>query len=65
MAKPEFALDYFRHSRCLNMTFADGHVEKLRQPRTGLNEGDLHELTKWLCEGKDVSFNGKKYEELK
>ena len=52
--------DYVAH-----IVFADGHVEKLRQPRTGLNEGDLHELTKWLCEGKDVSFNGKKYEELK
>ena len=29
MAKPDFAVDYFRHSQCLNMSFADGHVEAI------------------------------------
>lgn len=48
-----------------HVIFADGHVEKLRQPKKGMSEHEMWELTKWLCEGKDVSFNGKKYEELK
>lgn len=48
-----------------HVIFADGHVEKLRQPRRGLGEGELKELTKLLCKGKDVSFNGQTYEEMK
>ena len=53
-----------------HVAFADGHVEKLSIPaapsgsgwtvKLGLN--DLKDLTKWLCEGKDVTFNGKRYE---
>ncbi|MCQ2404090.1 MAG: type II secretion system GspH family protein [Lentisphaeria bacterium] len=39
MAKPEFALDYFRHSRCLNMTFADGHVEAIGQAKFNVTSG--------------------------
>jgi prepilin-type N-terminal cleavage/methylation domain-containing protein/prepilin-type processing-associated H-X9-DG protein len=45
-----------------HVVFADGHVEKLQAP-------PLHdqavELTKWLCTGKDYSFDGKTYRELK
>ena len=48
-----------------HVIFADGHVEKLRQPKKGMSEHEMWELTKWLCEGKDVSFNGQRYEELK
>ena len=50
--------------KCAHVVFVDGHVEKLRQPEGGLEEQQLRELTKWLCEGKDVSFDGKRYEEL-
>ena len=48
-----------------HVIFTDGHVEKLRQPKMGLSKEDVWELTKWLCEAKDVSFNGKQYEEMK
>ena len=47
-----------------HVVFADGHVEKLRQPTNGLSTGDKKELTKWLCEGKDISFDGREYEKL-
>ena len=53
-----------------HLAFADGHVEKLSIPATPkgkgwavkLGQNDLKDLTKWLCEGKDVTFNGKRYE---
>lgn len=48
-----------------HVAFADGHVEKLIFPKAGIPKGELQDLTKWLCEGKDYSFNGSKYEELK
>ena len=54
----------------LDVAFADGHCEKLRIPYTGnakkpqVDDGNLKELTTWLCAGKDVSLNGKKYEKL-
>lgn len=53
-----------------HVAFADGHCEKLRIPYTGnakkpqVDDGNLKELTTWLCAGKDVSLNGKKYEKL-
>ena len=58
---------------CAHVAFADGHVEKLLIPASiGSNgwtvdmaTGDLKKLTELLCEGKDVSFNGTRYEELK
>ncbi len=50
--------------KCAHVVFVDGHVEKLRQPKDGLNDTQLQELTQWLCEGKDISFDGKKYEKL-
>lgn len=52
--------DYLAH-----VIFADGHIEKLRMPKRGISQNELHNLTEWLCEGKDVSFDGKKYEQLK
>ena len=48
-----------------HVIFADGHIEKLRRPKKGMSSEAMQELTQWLCEGKDVSFNGSKYEELK
>ena len=57
---------------CAHVVFADGHVEKLSIPATRngenwsikLGRGELEDLTKWLCQGKDVSFNGSRYEKL-
>lgn len=49
---------------CAHVVFADGHVEKLRQPKEGLTVSKRKELTQWLCEGKDISFDGKDYEKL-
>lgn len=54
-----------KREKFANVVFADGHSERIRWPRQGISQGQLEELTKWLCEGKDVSFNGKTYEELK
>lgn len=47
-----------------HVCFADGHVEKLAAASRGMSETDMRKLTKWLCEGYDVSFNGKQYEKL-
>ena len=57
---------------CAHVAFADGHVEKLAIParRDGdgwallVSRGDIEDLTEWLCQGKDVSYNGSKYEKL-
>ena len=46
--------------RCANIAFADGHVEKLMQPKSG----NLVELMSWLCKGKDLTFNGDSYDKL-
>jgi len=46
-----------------HVCFADGHVEKLRSPKTG----NVKNLTKWLCKPTDengdfdISFDGKEY----
>lgn len=53
-----------------HIAFADGHVEKINIPAAPKGDGwavklgqnDLKDLTKWLCEGKDVTFDGKRYE---
>jgi len=45
-----------------NVIFADGHVEKLRLPKDGLSDGQLKELTAWLCTGTDVTFDGRQYQ---
>ena len=47
-----------------NVVFADGHVEKLRLPKDGLSDGDLRNLTSWLCTGTDVSFDGRSYQKM-
>lgn len=47
-----------------NVVFADGHVEKLRLPKGGMEDGDLKDLTSWLCTGTDVSFDGKQYKKM-
>jgi len=51
-----------------HVCFADGHVEKLRVPKT-FSESDAKELTKWLChpvddQGQDfdIRFDGQRYE---
>ena len=48
-----------------HVAFADGHTEQLLLPKGGMDESALKELTKLLCEGKDVAFNGSQYEEMK
>ena len=51
---------------CAHVAFCDGHVEKLLWPAgKGLTKREVVELTKWLCTGKSISFDGKKYEEVK
>ena len=47
---------------CAHVAFADGHCEKLLAPKDG--SGNLRELTSWLCEGVDFSFDGKNYRKL-
>jgi len=43
-----------------HVAFADGHVEKIMNPFSGSTQN----LTKWLCRGKEISFNGKYYTEI-
>lgn len=43
-----------------HVAFADGHVEKLMYPESG----GIDQLTKWLCSGREVSFNGSMYQDL-
>lgn len=54
----------FNHKAGKNYTahvaFADGHVAKLMMPKSG-SQGDFVELTKWLCQGAEISFDGKSY----
>lgn len=50
--------------KCAHVAFADGHTEQLMLPRGGLSNADLKELTKLLCEGKDVVLDGNAYREL-
>lgn len=59
----------FNHSsgkkaKFAHVVFADGHAEKLTWPDSGMNESQVRELTKWLCEATDVSFDGKQYREV-
>lgn len=43
-----------------HVAFADGHVEKFLYP----SSGDAQELTKLLCSGREVSFNGSRYQDM-
>ena len=46
-----------------HVAYADGHVAKLiLPPNAGANE--IKDLTTWLCQGDDVSFNGAQYERV-
>jgi|GEM_PF-960901 len=47
-----------------HVVFADGHAEKLTYPRGRMSVSEQQELTRWLCKGIDVSFDGKKYDNL-
>lgn len=50
-----------------HVVFADGHVEKMKVSDSRgkpLPDDSLRELTKWLCTGVDISFNGSRYEKL-
>lgn len=44
-----------------HVAFADGHCEKLMLP-LGTDDGNLRDLTTWLCTGQDYTFNGTRYE---
>lgn len=47
-----------------HVAFCDGHVEKLMWPH-GASPDEAVQLTEWLCQGKDVAFNGEHFENLK
>ena len=47
-----------------NVVFADGHTEKIAYPKNGLSVGEQQDLTTWLCTGRDISFDGAKYEKM-
>ena len=67
--EPEYIGFNHRSSKrmiCAHVAFCDGHTEKLIWPSgKGLTKKEVVELTKWLCRGVPISFNGKKYEEVK
>ena len=44
-----------------HVAYADGHVAKLILP-SNASASDIKNLTTWLCQGDDVSFNGAQYE---
>lgn len=46
-----------------HVAFADGHCEKLLAPKT-VTESEIRALTTWLCQGVDVSFDGKKFHKM-
>lgn len=54
----------FNHVRGRNIighvAFADGHVEALNAPRNG----DVLNLTDWLCQGFDIQLNGGNYQKI-
>lgn len=44
-----------------HVAFADGHVEQIAAPK----DGKFLELTDWLCEGKDLTYQNGSYDEIK
>ena len=48
--------------RCAHVAYADGHVDRLLMPRNG--DVNAEELLQWLCEGKDISFDGSRYDKM-
>lgn len=53
-----------KRERFAHVVFADGHTETLALPVNGISENNLRDLTQWLCEGKDITFDGTNYREL-
>lgn len=49
---------------CANIMFADGHGQTLDYPENASHQ-ELANLTTWLCTGKDISFDGHEYKEMK
>lgn len=52
------------NEKVAHVAFADGHTEQILLPRHGMSDGDLKDLTKLLCEGKDITLEGDRYVEL-
>ena len=44
-----------------HVAFADGHVETIIAPKNG----NFLELTDWLCQGKDITYQNGSYEDIK
>ncbi len=65
-AADKIAFNHFiGNQRCAHVVFADGHIERLTQPKSDENGGNnTEELAEWLCKGIDVTFDGAKYEKL-
>lgn len=53
-----------KRERFAHVVFADGHTEALALPVNGISESKLQDLTRWLCEGRDITFNGSEYQQL-
>ena len=47
-----------------HVVFADGHVDKIVLPESGLDVSKARNLTEWLCNGRDISYDGTNYKEL-
>lgn len=47
----------FKKAVCAHVAFADCHTERLVMPK----KGNLYDLTKWLCQGYDITFAGGEY----
>lgn len=53
-----------------HVAFADGHAEKLNIPYSGnikkpsVDDGQLRQLTAWLCTGTDVTLTGGRYQKV-
>lgn len=46
-----------------HVVYADCHTARISMPK-GAGDGDLRELTEWLCKGYDVVYVGGKYEKV-
>jgi len=51
-------------NKVAHVVFFDCHVEKISYPSEGLSYANLCKLTKLLCEAHDITFNGRRYEQL-
>lgn len=53
-----------KNNKFAHVVFADGHTENISWPKNGLSDSEVKELTKWLCEATDYSFNGSTYTDI-